>query len=116
VQGPKASHRLGKKSGAVLLFFAAHFWREKASQTSRVDFVVFFVLFRDSFSFVARRIFSSFPPSFCKTCVFYHTDDKRMGATHKYGCTVGSFCPWGAVSRQLWHRWMSERCSLLRFA
>jgi hypothetical protein len=77
-----------------------------------VEFVAFFVLFHDSFSFVPWRIFSSFPPTFGKTRVFYHTDDKRMGATHKYGCTVGSFCPWGAASPQLWHRLMSERCSL----
>jgi hypothetical protein len=75
-----------------------------------VDFAALFVLFRDSFSFVPRRIFSSFPPSFCKTCVFNHTDDKQMGATHKYGCTVGSFGQWGPISPQRWHRWMSERC------
>jgi hypothetical protein len=66
-----------------------------------IDFAALFVLFRDAFSFLPWRIFSSFRQSFCKTCVFYHTDDKRIGATHKYGCTVGSFGPWGAVSPQL---------------
>jgi uncharacterized protein YfaT (DUF1175 family) len=74
-QGLKASHRLGSKSGAVLLFLRLISGRDRQVKQV-VDFVVFFVLFRDSFSFVARCIFSSFPPS---SCVFYQTDDKRMG-------------------------------------
>jgi hypothetical protein len=77
-QGLKASHRLGSKSGAVLLFLRLISGGDRQVKQV-VDFVVFFVLFRDSFSFVARCIFSSFSPSFCKTCVFYQTDDKRMG-------------------------------------
>jgi hypothetical protein len=77
-QGLKASRRLGSKSGAVLLFLRLISGGDRQVKQV-VDFVVFFVLFRDSFSFVARCIFSSFPPSFCKTCVFYQTDDKRMG-------------------------------------
>ena len=76
-QGLKASHRLGSKSGAVLLFLRLISGGDRQVKQV-VDFVVFFVLFRNLFSFVARCIFSSFPPSFCKTCVFYQTDDKRM--------------------------------------
>jgi hypothetical protein len=52
-------------------FFAAHFWRGKASQ--KPSTLSCFVLFRDYFLCCAAY-FQFFSP-LCKTCVFYHTDD-----------------------------------------
>jgi hypothetical protein len=43
------------------------------------DFVAFFVLLRDLFCLLARRIFRALRKSFRKTSVFYHTDDKQIG-------------------------------------
>jgi hypothetical protein len=63
----------------------------RARPATAVDFAAFFVLFRASFSFLARRIFRSFPQSLCKTRVVYHTDDKRMADTQKYGCARSEF-------------------------
>ena len=109
-QGPKASHRLGSKSGAVLLFFAP-LWRGKASQTSRRLCRVFCSFPRIHF-LLLRGVFSVlFGQAFAKPASFITPVTNGWVLRIKYGCTVGSFCPWGAVSRQLWHRWMSERFS-----
>jgi hypothetical protein len=43
------------------------------------DFAAFFVLLRDLFCLVARRIFRALRKSFRKTSVFYHTDGKQIG-------------------------------------
>jgi hypothetical protein len=74
--------RLGSDPGRFV--FACAVARKRAS-----DFVALFLLFRDSFSILARRIFHSLRKSFHKTGVFYQTDDKQMRCYHTFGCVSG---------------------------
>ena len=66
------------RSGAVLLLLRDV---DRDGSMRRIDFVAFFVLFRDSFSTLTRVIFCAFQQSFGKTGSAYHTDRKPMAVT-----------------------------------
>src|ERR1700722_8633724 len=89
-------------------------WRHRARAGRRSiadDFVAFSVLFGKPFAKTASSVTRSAKAddgtfSACLGSVIRTTTDS----------TVGSFCSWRAISPQLRHHSMSERCFLLLFA